>query len=382
IKGTCRISRAYGRSDQRLYHVPCPHCGRKAPLTWENFLASLDPEALHAAHFTCEACQGAILHADKERIVRLGEWVKHNPRGDHPGFHLWRAYAPQRDWASIAVEYAQVMGWSRLEVTKETEDQIQSRQDADTEQVFWNDVLGLPYEQATDAPDWEELRDRTENADPGERLPRGILPATGFVFAAGVDCQDDRTEVHFVAFGRNRRRWTIDYKVIPHHISDAEGRATLNAYLRQEWRTELGHAVTLDILAIDGGTYTDDVWSWAKTHPWSRVIIVKGGSTQTGPIMVPQKLERRRDGRAKRRQKRAFLLNVSQLKGGFYTHLRKEDPAERGYTQFALGLGDEFYRMISSETRVLTRSRTGVVSAKWELVEPTRRNEALDTMNY
>ncbi len=98
--------------------------------------------------------------------------------------------------------------------------------------------------------------------------------------------------------------------------------------------------------------------------------------------MVPMKYERRNDGKAKRRQKRGFLLNVSQMKGDFYTQLRKDDPDERGYVRFARGLGDEFYRMITSETRVLIRSRTGVVTSKWDLVEPSRRNEALDAMNY
>ena len=73
------------------------------------------------------------------------------------------------------------------------------------------------------------------NAEPGEILERGVLPATGFIFGAGVDCQDDRLEVQLVAFGRNRRRWVIDYKVIPHHIGDDEGRAALNALLRQSW---------------------------------------------------------------------------------------------------------------------------------------------------
>lgn len=386
IKGTCRITRSWARSDQRLYHVPCPHCGLFQPLTWENFLATIKPEQLHAAGFTCERCQNPIRHADKERIVGLGRWIAGNPAGDHPGFHLWRAYAPQRDWASIAVEYAQVMGWTRVEGKVSTE----ARQDveAETEQTFWNDVLGLPFEQASDAPDWQALRDRVETAGDSEMsaelaiLDRGIVPAEGVVVAAGVDCQDDRIEVQVCAFGRTRRRWTVDYVVIPHHIGTEEGRAALNAQLNGTWRTELGLPVKLDALAIDGGTYTDDVWSWAKTHPWSRVIIVKGASTQNGPLMVPQKFERRPDGKAKRRQKRAFLLNVSMMKGNFYAWLKVEDPAERGYCRFARGLGDEFYRQVTSEVRILTRSRTGVVTAKWELAEPTRRNEALDTALY
>lgn len=381
IKGTCRISLALDRSDRRFYHVPCPHCGNMAPLTWENFKANIDPERLHAACFSCDACGGVIQHGDKERIVGLGQWVAHNPRGDHPGFHLWRAYAPQRDWASIAVEYAQVMGWTRLEAVQTGEGQLARSVASETEQTFFNDVLGLPYEMATDAPDWEGLRDRTENAASDVGLGRGILPSCGFIFAAGVDFQDDRIEVQLVAYGRNRRRWVIDYKVIPHHISDEPGRAALNALLKAEWRTERGMRFPLDMMAVDSGTYTDDVWSWAKTHPWSRVILVKGASTQHGPILLPQKFERRNDGAAKRQQKRAFMLNVSQLKGEFYTWVRKEDPQERGYCGFARGLGDEYYRQITSEVRVLKRAATGAVTSAWVPV-PGVRNEALDTMNY
>ena len=109
--------------------------------------------------------------------------------------------------------------------------------EAETEQTFFNDVLGLAHEQASSAPDWEALRDRTELAgdpryEPGfeiEPLDRGIVPASGVPFTAGIDCQDDRTEVHFKAFGRNRQRWTVDYRIIPYHIATEEARAALNA---------------------------------------------------------------------------------------------------------------------------------------------------------
>ena len=382
ISGTCRITRAYDRSDKRLYHVPCPHCGHEAPLTWENFKRNLDPERLHAACFSCDACGCVINHADKERIVGLGRWVATNPNGDHPGFHLWRAYVPQRDWASIAVDYARAMGWMSAHARGQDEAAIAEKVEAETEQTFYNDVLGLPYEQASKGPDWEALRNRVENAPEDEGRPRGIVPARGIIFTAGVDCQGDRIEVQFVAFGENYRRWVVDYVVIPHHIGDEAGREALDALLKTTWRTERGLRLPLDMMAIDGGTYTEDVWDYAKRWPWARVIIVKGARGQSGPVMVPQKFERRPDGQAKKRQKRAFMLNVSQLKADFYAWLDKEDPVERGYCHFPRGLGDEYYRQVTSEVRVLKRDRSGVVTSAWELAEPTRRNEALDTMNY
>lgn len=382
IKSTCRISRAYARSTQQLYHVPCPHCAAMAPLTWENFLANLNPAHLSAAHFTCESCGCVINHGDKEKIVGQGRWVAQNPRGDHPGFHLWRAYAPQRDWASIGQEYAQVMGWTRIETAVSTEPALTSAVEAETEQTFWNDVLGLPFEQASGGPDWEALRDRAELEKEGDVLPVGVVPACGVLLTAGVDCQDDRIEVHIVAYGRNRWRWAVDYRIIPHHISDDAGRAALDALLKNTWRTSLGLKLPLDMLAIDVNVYTDDVWSWGKRHPWNRVILVRGQTSQNGPVMTPIKFARKTNGEALRRQKRAFNVNTSQVKGDFYTWVKKDDPEARGYCRFARGLGDEYYRQLSSEVRVLRRSRTGVLSSAWELVEPTRRNEVLDTMVY
>ncbi len=382
LRGTCRISRAYERSDQRLYHVPCPHCGNMAPLTWENFRASIDPERLHAAHFTCEACGAVIQHADKERMVAAGRWVAGNPKGDHPGFHLWRAYVPQRDWASIAVNYAQVMGWTTLRVTAQTEAALREDVDAATEQVFWNDVLGLPYEQASKGPSWEALRDRTELAAEAETMPRGVLPATGFILTAGVDCQGDRIEVQIAAFLPNLQRRVIDYLVIPHFIGSDEGRAALDALLKTTWRTSRGLRVALDMLAIDQSAFTEDVRAWHKRHPWTRVIGVKGATGANGPVMLPMK-ERRKDGRAQERMSRKeYMLNVSQLKGDLYGWLEKEDPLDRGHVAFARALGDEYYRQLTAEKRVLRRASSGVTVASWEPVDATRRNEALDTMNY
>jgi len=381
IAGTCRITRAFKRSDQRFYHVPCPHCGNMAPLTWENFRKNIDPERLGAACFSCDSCGALINHAHKRAMVAAGRWVPHNPRGDHPGFHLWRAYVPQRDWASIAVEYAQVMGWTGVQASVQTEEEAARTVEAETEQTFWNDVLGLPFEQASKGPDWEKLRDRVENAEEGAVLSRGIVPASGVLLTAGVDNQADRIEVTICAFGRNYRRWVVDHIVIPHYIGDDEGRAALDALLKGTWRTELGLRLPIDMMAVDEGSFTEDVRDWAKRHPFTRVILIKGASTASGPILRPQQ-DRKANGRVIKRQKRGWMLNVSQLKADFYAWLAKEDAEERGFVAFARGLGDEYYRQITSEVRVLKRAPSGVMVSRWELVEPSRRNECLDAMNY
>jgi phage terminase large subunit GpA-like protein len=382
IKGTCRVSRAYARSDQRLYLVPCPSCGHEAPLTWENFKRSIDPERLHAAHFTCEACGAAIRHGDKERMVKAGRWVPQNPRGDHPGFFLWRAYAPQRDWASIAVDYARMMGWTTASLSGDSEARLSQSVEAETEQTFFNDVLGLEYEQASGGMDWTRLRDRVEHDESGVYLPPEILPARGVMLTAGVDCQGDRLEVVLTAWGRNRQSWVVDHVVIPHFIGDESSWPHLDALLRAEWKTELRLPVKIDALGIDGSAYTDAVWSWAMRHPRDRVIVLKGSSSQNGAVLTPM-TERRRDGKVKKRGRRqGYIVNVSQLKADFYGRLAVEDPGARGFVAFPKGMPDEFYRQVTAEVRVLKRQVSGIITSQWHLVEPTRRNEVLDGYLY
>ena len=379
IENACRVSRAFERGDQRYFHVPCPHCDHFAPLTWDNFRKSIHPDRLDQPHFTCEECGAAIYHSDKRKMLARCKWVAHNPGGDHPSFHIWRAYVPQRDWASIAIAYANTMGWTR---TKAGGSQAPESVEAETEQTFFNQVLGLPYAQSSGGPDWEGLRNRVENAELADQRAPATVPAAGVILSAGVDCQQDRIEVHVVAFGPNYRRYVVDYRVIPHPITSDEGVKALNALLKAEWSTELGRKLPLDIMAIDMGAYTENCWSFAKAHPWSRVILVKGSGAQTGPVMTPMRFDRRKDGKAKRRQKRAFMLNVSQMKADFYAWLDVEDPVARGYIHFCQDLGDEYFRQVTSEVRVLERSRVGVLSSRWKLVDPKRRNEALDTMLY
>jgi len=381
IVGSCRISRNFARSDQRFFHVPCPHCDVYAPLTWDRFKGSIDPDRLHAAHFTCDSCGCAIQHADKERIVAKGKWVARNPGGDHPGFFLWRAYAPQRDWASIAVDYAKMMGWGGLTADEVSDAEIRKGVEEETEETFWNDVLGLPFEQASAGPDWAALRDRVENAEPETILPRGIVPGCGVLLTAGVDFQMDRIEVSIVAFGRNFRRWVVDHMVIPHYVGDDEGRAALDALLKATWRTELGLRLPLDIMTVDEGAFTEDVRDWGKRHPFTRVMLIKGARSASGPILTPQR-ERKANGAVMKRQKQRFMLNVSQMKADFYGWLAKDDPEERGFVAFAQGLGDEYYRQITSEVRVMKRTPSGVMVSSWVLVDTVRRNECLDTMNY
>lgn len=364
LVGDCRISRAVERGTDERWHIPCPHCAHMHALEWENFEPSIDPADPASACFSCPACGADIRDDDLRRVVPLGAWVARNPGGDHPSFTIWRAYVPFRRLASIARDW------------------LIARGDARAEHTFYNDVLGLPYEAASDAPRWESLRDRAELADAADVAQRGRIPARRPILACGVDVQGDRIEWHLRAFGRDGRAHTVDYGVIAHAIATDAGRAALDALLRRAWRNMSGRDAMIDRLAIDQGAYTADVESWARRHPQTRVVMVKGASSAIAPLYAVQKSLRRRDGTVRRRQKQAYLVNVSALKASLYAALRQDDPEGRGYQSFAPGLGEDFYRQLTAERRVVKRNRAGVMQSTWELVTPTSRNEVLDTALY
>ena len=55
--------------------------------------------------------------------------------------------------------------------------------------------------------------------------------------------------------------------MIPGHIADATCRNWLDALLKQTWRNAAGRDHGIDLAAIDGNAWTQDVWDFARTHP-------------------------------------------------------------------------------------------------------------------
>ncbi|MBI3446178.1 MAG: phage terminase large subunit family protein [Magnetospirillum sp.] len=356
VEDNCRIARAFKRSNQQHFHVPCPHCRHEHPLEWENMLANLDENHPEQAHFTCPACGCVIEHRHKAWMAARGRWVAHNPASRVEGFYLWAAYSPLETWERIAEAWLNAKG------------------NPSAEQTFLNDTVGRAYKASGEAPPWEGIRDRAE----AEGHIRGKIPAGALLVTYGVDCQGDRVEVHVKGFGRDLKRWTIDYLVIPGHISEAECRAELDRLIERDWPTVFGSRRKADMLAIDAGAWQSEVMDWTRTHSQFRVIATKGAKSDQAPEFTPIKEERRRDGSIVKFQKRFWSLGVSRLKSALYSNLKKSDPLERGFSAYPKGLEDEFYRQLTSERRQPVKTKTGYEQYRW-VKDPGIRNEVLDT---
>lgn len=358
VEPGCRITRNYMDGSQEKLFVPCPHCQAMQPLEWENMLSNLDETAPEKAHFTCLECGSVIEEYHRAQMRRGGEWRAANPaaRRFHRSFSIWSAYSDLQSWERIARAWLRAKG------------------DPKAEQTFLNDVVGRAARTTGEAPPWEGLRDRAAESE----RPRGRIPAGFSVVTCGVDCQGDRVEWQVVAWGRDFRRAIIDYGVIPGHISTVECQSFLNGLLAQTFVNAFGRRIGIDLLAIDGNAFTEDVWSWARLHPTSKVIMVRGVDSDYAPLLARVRKERKRDGTVLKYSKRFFNFATSILKMRLYRNLAKEDPLERGAIDLPSGLEDEFWRQLTAERRVPKRSSSGFVKYVWDK-DSAQANEGLDT---
>jgi hypothetical protein len=79
----------------------------------------------------------------------------------------------------------------------------QAKKTPDLMKGFVNTVLGLPFEEEAEAPEWQRLYERRE----AWRI--GLVPEPGLFLTAGVDVQKDRIEVEVVAWGRGKESWSV-----------------------------------------------------------------------------------------------------------------------------------------------------------------------------
>ena len=76
IKGISRIEKAFFESDQRHYHVPCPHCGEFQTLQWELIRWQQDkPETVVHA---CKKCGGEIEESARPDMLAQGNRLVQN----------------------------------------------------------------------------------------------------------------------------------------------------------------------------------------------------------------------------------------------------------------------------------------------------------------
>jgi phage terminase large subunit GpA-like protein len=196
-----------------------------------------------------------------------------------------------------------------------------------------------------------------------------------------------------VGWGRGKRSWSIDADVIPGDTADATEKGPwprLNALLDRTFRHESGVELRAAMLAIDSGFNTQHVYNWARQHPMSRVIAVKGVEGSNVLVGAPSPVELSRNGKKLKRGYKVWPVAGGVAKSELYGWLKLGPPTDEaraegateppGYCAFPQ-YGEDYFKQLTAEQLVATKNRKGFVVFTWELI-PARENHYLDARVY
>lgn len=360
IKGLSRIEKEFENTDQRYFFVPCPHCGHYQILKWEGIQRDT---SINEVVYICENCKKPIREFSKTEMLAAGEWRATNEietSSKTVGFHISSLYSPL-GWLSWADCYA------NFEAAKNNEQLLKA---------WTNTTLGLTWEEKGDVPDWGILFDRRES------YQIGVVPRGGYVLTAGVDVQNDRLEIEVVAWGHNLESWSVDYRIIFGSPTTPEVWQKLTSVLQEEFESEDGVPRKINMLAIDTGFSTQNVYAWVRSQSPYNVMAIKGTDQSIVPLNSPTKVDINFKGKKIIGGVRLWKIGVSLLKGELYGWLkqtRKEDgSAPHGYCHFP-EYATEYFKQLTAE-QLVTKIVKGYPKREWQKLRD--RNEALDCRVY
>ncbi len=365
IKGLSRIERSYLESDQRKFHVPCPHCGSMQVLEWggpdtpHGIKWDKDEEGKgipESVYYVCRHNGCVINDIDKPDMVAAGQWIAEKPFNGHAGYHVWAGYSlfPNASWRNLVAEWLRVKSDSLLR------------------QTFINLVLGEPYEDRG-----EKALNETRLSSRCELWP-GEVPPGAAVLTVGVDTQDYRFECEVVGWGANEESWSIDHEVIEGDMETPDPWNRLDDYLKRIWTRADGRGFIAMAICMDsGGHHTQKVYDFCKARLGRKVWAIKGESAIGGkrsPVWPTKKPSSRNKSTF-----RPIILGVNAAKDSVRSRLHIDKPGP-GYMHYPTDRDINYFAQLISE-RSVRKVSGGQYYRVWEL-PPGRANEALDCRVY
>lgn len=381
IKGQSIIEAEYLASDQRQYHVPCPHCGEAQVLLWgakEEFGIKWLKTATGVARpetavYVCRHCGAAIEEHNKDVMLRAGVWIPQAPgagQGKRAGFWLNKLYSPLgwKSWAALVEE------WELAQEKHRTGNSAPLKK-------FLNSSLAETWEEKGTGADSKSLAARAED------YPTGIVPRGGLMLTMGVDTQPDRLEARVWAFGRGEESWLVDRHIIygdPNLDEGTEGSPWTR--LSEIRRTPLQHAsgaqMVIEATAVDsGGHNTHAVYAYCRHHAHARVLAVKGASQYGRPIIgKPSQVDVNWRGASVKNGVKLWPIGTDTAKHLLYGRMRVTR-AGAGFVHVpkAYTVTDEFEQMTAS--RLMPVVVQGKASMRW-ITPQGKREEGGDCMVY
>lgn len=356
IKDASRIEQAMKESDQRRYHIPCPHCNHMQHLKWQHVTwdktTADDGTVTHhpeTAAYTCEECGAIIEESEKLKMLSAGVWIAEAPGMRVAGFYLNALYSPWARWADLVREF------------------LDAKDIPERLQVFVNTVLGETWEERGERLDAAALASRCDT------YQAGSVPAGAGVLTAAVDVQGDRLELVVKGWGAAQESWLICHQV---HLGDpgqAEVWERVDLELRKPFPHESGGSLPIRAVVVDtGGHHAESVYSYVRPRQRRHVLAIKGANT-AGKAIWPLK-----PSKTNKHGVKLFTIGTDTAKDAIFSRLRRTQPGPT-YMHFPEGTSTEYFAQLTGEKKIrhLVHGR-----AVFRYVKTRPRNEALDLEVY
>jgi phage terminase large subunit GpA-like protein len=367
IHGQSAIEAEFEKSDKRYFNLPCPHCNQYQPLKFSNLV--WDKGKPETVNYACSLCGELIPEHHKTWMLSKGKWIAEDPDTDGKvaGFHLSSLYSPVGwySWADL------VNDWEKAQKSQETL------------KTFVNTILGETWKEKSELPEWKRIYQRRES------YQVNTIPGRVLFLTASVDVQANRLECEIKGWGRNKESWSIDYRIYPGNTTEDEVWINLDKLLNETWMHPTGGEIQIKMLAVDSGYNTQRVYDWAKNKSPTRVLVVKGSSSNNPKALLDSSSTIEMNIRGKRIKTglRLWILGATIAKSELYSWLKHEIPTEKELDESGYPHGfchypmyeEEFFLGLTAE-QLVTKKVKGFNRYYWEKIRD--RNEPLDLHVY
>lgn len=388
-KGVSSIESEILASDQRKYHVPCPHCDETHIPTWNNVIIpeNTDQPAREIygtarwenAFYACPACGCTWTEEERHEAIRRGHFEATAPSTAAVGF--------------LVNELLSTFEGSRVPILARKYIEAKHKQDEgdNSEMIaFWNSTLGLPWEFRGELPEEDELRERAET------YAEWTVPAGGLVPLLSVDVQHDRLAVTCWVVGRREEMWLAFWGEISGQtiIPMAGAWIDLDEFLEKTVLHASGAALPIAGVAIDSsdGQTSSAVYDYVRKRNSTMrpIYAIKGASDSEGKYEIwrsphAKSIDAHWSGRkADRHGVHVQIVGTAKAKDailgwaqeGGRVRLTGDGPSRMHWFST---VRPDFYEQLLSEIKIPMRQNPK--RRQWKK-RTDRRNEALDCTVY
>jgi phage terminase large subunit GpA-like protein len=301
IKGQSKIATQFEAGDQRYYHVNCLNCAHPQRLRFQPKVSDAgviggglvwDKDAnglmvTGTVRYLCEHCGHPHTNDDKTRLLAPengAQWVATVPPSspDHRSYHCSALYSPvgMQSWDAL------VRKWDEAWDSKNNRPR-----DHEKLQVFYNNVLGEPFELRGDKLKFEIVSShRRHSYKKGEIPNKWASEFAGgpiLVVVCTVDVHGDNLAVAVWGWCRDSRLFLIDYERFrgdTEQTSNPDTWGRLKTLIEtKEYRADDGKRYRLELTLVDSGYRADQAYEFAASCGVG-VFPVKGRGQSTNGV--------------------------------------------------------------------------------------------------